>query len=67
MQNRLKNYGLWTSLAALVFMILQNSGVNILPEDWNSYVNSILGILILLGIVNNPDTDNSGFGDDKAP
>jgi len=67
MQNRLKNYGLWTSLAALVFMILQNSGVNILPEDWNSYVNSILGILILLGIVNNPDTENHGFQDDKAP
>jgi uncharacterized membrane protein len=67
MQNRLKNYGLWTSLAALVFMILQNSGVSILPEDWNSYVNSILGILILLGIVSNPDTENSGFQDDKAP
>lgn len=67
MQNRLKNYGLWTSFAALVFMILQNSGVNILPEDWNSYVNSILGILILLGIISNPDTENPGFQDDKAP
>ena len=52
MQNRLKNYGLWTSAAALIFMILQNSGI---------------GILILLGIINNPDTENPGFGDDKAP
>jgi uncharacterized membrane protein len=67
MQNRLKNYGLWTSIAALIFMILQNSGVGILPEQWDVYVNSILGILILLGIINNPDTDNSGFEDDKAP
>jgi uncharacterized membrane protein len=67
MQNRLKNYGLWTSVAALVFMILQNSGVNILPEQWNMYTNSILGILILLGIINNPDTYNHGFEDDKAP
>jgi uncharacterized membrane protein len=67
MQNRLKNYGLWTSAAALVFTILQNSGTGILPEQWDSYVNSILGILILLGIINNPDTDNPGFEDDKAP
>jgi uncharacterized membrane protein len=67
MQNRLKNYGLWTSIAALVFMVLQNAGVNILPDQWYTYVNSILSILILLGIINNPDTDNHGFGDDKAP
>lgn len=67
MQNRLKNYGLWVSLSSFVLIILQNSGISILPEQWDIYVNSILGILVLLGIVNNPDTDNPGFGDDKAP
>lgn len=65
MINRLRNYGLWISVASLVFMILQNSGIQITPETWNLYVNAILGILILLGIINNPTTDNPGFGDDK--
>lgn len=67
MRNRLKNYGLWTSVAALGLMIVQNSGLQILPEQWDAYVNSILGILILLGIINNPDTENPGFKDDGAP
>jgi uncharacterized membrane protein len=65
MKNRLKNYALWISISSFVFMIIQNLGLQITPESWNLYVNSILGILILLGIVNNPTTDNKGFGDDK--
>jgi uncharacterized membrane protein len=67
MENRLKNYGLWTSVAALLLMILQNSGVQVLPEQWDLYVNSALSILILLGIISNPDTENTGFKDDRAP
>jgi uncharacterized membrane protein len=65
MKNRLKNYALWISISSFIFMIIQNSGLQITPESWNLYVNSILGIFILLGIVNNPTTDNKGFGDDK--
>ena len=65
MKNRLKNYGLWISIASFLFMIIQGAGLQITPESWNLYVNSILGILILLGIINNPTTDNKGFGDDK--
>ena len=64
MNRRLRNYGLWISIASLTFMILQESGVQITPEKFDTYVNSILGILILLGIINNPTTENKGFGDD---
>jgi uncharacterized membrane protein len=64
MKNRLKNYGLWVSVASLTFMVLQNAGIQVTPESWDLYLNSILGILILLGIINNPTTDNKGFGDD---
>lgn len=62
---RLRNYGLWISLGSLIFMIIQEFGVQITPEKWELYVNSILSILILLGIVNNPTTQNKGFGDDE--
>lgn len=64
MKSRLKNYGLWISVASLVFMIIQNSGLQITPEQWNAYVNAILTVLILAGIINNPTTDKKGFGDD---
>lgn len=63
--NRFKNYGLWVALAALVFMVLQDAGVQITPEKFENYVNTVLTILVLLGIVNNPTTENKGFGDDK--
>lgn len=65
MNKRLKNYGLWISVASLTFMLLQESGLQITPEKFDLYVNSILSILILLGIINNPTTDNKGFGDDE--
>jgi len=64
MKARLKNYGLWISVASLAFMVIQNSGLQITPEQWNSYVNAILTVLVLAGIINNPTTDNKGFGDD---
>ena len=64
MKVRLKNYGLWISVASLAFMVVQNSGLQITPEQWNSYVNAILTVLVLAGIINNPTTDNKGFGDD---
>jgi len=63
--NRLRNYGLWVSVASLAFMLIQEFGIQITPDKWEVYVNSILGILILLGIINNPNTENKGFLDDK--
>jgi len=54
MMERFKNYGLWLSVASLLLMVLQDAGVNITPEKFNAYVQAILGILVLLGIVSNP-------------
>jgi uncharacterized membrane protein len=64
MDNRYKNYGLWISISSLIFLFLQEIGIQITPEKFDVYVNMILGILILLGIINNPETKNKGFGDD---
>ncbi|MGL4741751.1 MAG: holin [Sarcina sp.] len=62
--NRLKNYGLWVSIFALVPMILQGTGVNILPDNYQAIVTAVLGILVTAGILNNPTTSNKGFLDD---
>lgn len=63
---RLKNYGLWVSVAALIPMILQGFGVDILPDNYEVIVTTILGILVTAGILNNPTTDNKGYLDDNS-
>jgi uncharacterized membrane protein len=61
---RFKNYGLWVAVAALVGMILQDAGISITPEKYDDYVNAILTVLVLAGIVNNP-TSGRGFRDEE--
>ncbi|WP_304576576.1 holin [Romboutsia ilealis] len=68
MKNRLKNKGLWLSLAALLFLVLQDFGVILDPEKYGMYVNLITTIgycLLGVGIYNNPDTENTWYKDDN--
>jgi len=59
--NRWKNYSLWVSVAALIPMILQGAGMNILPTNYAEITNALLGILVLAGILSNPTT--TGYTD----
>ena len=59
---KLKNYGLWVSIASLIFMILQDSGVAVTATKYDLYVKTILGVLVLLGIISNPE-NGSGYKD----
>lgn len=63
--SRFKNYGLWVSILALIPMILSAFGVHIVPEEYQTITNTILSILVELGIVNNPTTQAKWFNDDK--
>jgi len=67
--NRWKNYGLWVAILAFIPVFLDSLktyGVNVpLPENYDLLVKSILGILVLAGILNDPTTENKGFLDDK--
>lgn len=62
--SRFKNYGLWVSIAAFIPMLLKGFGVNTIPDNYNEIVNSFLAILVLSGILSNPQTDNRGYLDD---
>lgn len=64
MKNRFKNYGLWVSIAAFIPMLLQGFGLDILPANYSEIANSLLGILVLAGIISNPQTENKGYLDD---
>ena len=48
--NRFKNYGLWVSIISLIPMILSAFGVTVVPDKYEVIVNTILGILVTLGI-----------------
>lgn len=64
-RSRLKNYGLWISIAAFIPMLFKAFGKDVLPNNYNEIINALLGILVMLGFVNNPTTENKGFSDDK--
>ena len=65
MNNKFKNVGLWISIAALIPMVFKGFNINILPVNYTEIVNAVLGILILMGIISNPTTENKGMLDDK--
>lgn len=66
MNNRFSNYGLWVSCAAFFSMLCQTTGIITLPANYNDIVNSLLGILILLGIISNPSS-GVGYVDSVKP
>ncbi|ELC8442857.1 holin [Clostridium perfringens] len=63
--SRLKNYGLWMSIFALIPLILESCHISILPSNYNEIVTAILSILVMAGILSNPTTETRGFRDDK--
>lgn len=64
-RDRLKNYGLWISIAALIPMVLKGFNIDILPDNYNQIVTAVLSILVMAGILNNPTTKCKGFLDDS--
>lgn len=62
MKNKWKNYGLWLAIASLLGMILQDAGFHIAPEKFEKYVDAVLTILVLAGIISNPSI-GKGFVD----
>lgn len=52
---RLKNYGLWVSIFALMGMLLNDfSNIHITMSQYELYTETILTILVFLGIINDP-------------
>lgn len=58
---RWKNYGLWASIASLLYMFLRDMGYQIDFTQWETYVNGILGVLVALGIISNPEQSKGYF------
>ena len=60
MQNRLKSWALWVSIAALVvFCVKEFAGIDI-STTMNGLLDVLLPVLVGFGIINNP-TDKTKF------
>lgn len=62
---RFKNYGLWLSIFAFIPLLLKGFGVDILPANYSEIVTAFLGILVMAGILNDPNTEEKWYLDDN--
>ena len=60
LKNRLRNKYLWMAIIALLTN-LAISGAIVLPDNFETIATSVLNILVLLGIFNNPSTQSQSF------
>ena len=66
LKKRVRNYGFWVSLSALIPLALQTfSDVSVLPPNYEEITSLLLSLIVALGICNNPTTKKSSFLDDK--
>lgn len=54
-KEKFKNYGFWLSLSGAIVYLLQACGLNIEQPVVEGVVNGVCGVLIVLGIINNPN------------
>ncbi|WP_032120842.1 holin [Clostridium amazonitimonense] len=62
---RLRNYGLWISIFAFIPLLLKGFNINILPQNYEEIVSSLLAILVMAGLISNPATENKWYLDDE--
>lgn len=62
-KERFRNKAFWVSLVSLFVLLSQQLGINIFPDNVAEIANTILSILVLLGIIIDPTT--SGVADGK--
>lgn len=55
MKKKYKNKLLWVSVFALIPLVCSAFKIEIVPNNYETLTNTIITILILLGIINNPE------------
>ena len=61
----LKSYRLWLAIFALIPLILEGFNLSILPLNYNEIVTLFLSILVMGGILNNPNPDKVELKENK--
>ena len=53
---RLRNKTFWLTLVPLLVLLTQQIGLNWVPENWESIFTTVMTILTVVGIINDPTT-----------
>lgn len=61
LKEQVKNKSFWLSVTALIILVAQQFGLDFIPNNFQDFVNSILTILVGMGIITDFKTD--GFGE----
>jgi uncharacterized membrane protein len=64
-KKRLRNKYFWVSTLAVVSTAVKMVNPNLIPEDFNNQVNTILIALISMGVLIDPSTPGISDGGDK--
>ena len=60
---RLRNKTFWLTLVPLIVLLTQQLGLNWVPENWESIFGTVMAILTVVGIINDPTT--AGLSDSE--
>ena len=53
---RLRNKTFWLTLVPLLVLLTQQLGLNWVPENWESIFSTVMAILTVVGVINDPTT-----------
>ena len=53
---RLRNKTFWLTLVPLLVLLTQQLGLNLVPKNWESIFGTVMAILTVVGIINDPTT-----------
>ena len=60
LKKKKKNKYFWLSVVSLVVLTAQQFNLDIIPDNFQDYVNSVLTILVAMGILTNNSTPGLG-------
>lgn len=60
LKEQIRNKYFWISVASLIVLTAQQFDLNIIPDGFQEYINTVLTVLVGMGILNNNMTNGLG-------
>lgn len=60
LEKQIRNKYFWMSVVSLIVLTAQQFDLNIIPDEFQEYANTILALLVSVGILNNNMSDGLG-------
>lgn len=60
LKEQIKNKYFWVSVVSLIVLTAQQFNLDIIPANFQDFANSVLTILVAMGILNNNATNGLG-------